>query len=112
VNATRPTAKTSEAQIHGRSQQPCRGPLKPPRMATPDFGGDVYPPLQHVLDVDRGQSLTEPGGQPRGMPGKQLPQRRVIAAGQARDQLVVVHHPSIAPDPGQVHDQRKKDQNR
>src|ERR1700733_14379937 len=42
------------------------------------------------------------------MPGKHLPQRRVITAGQARDQLVVVHHPSIAPDPGQVHDQRKK----
>ncbi len=64
--------------------------------------------LQHVLDVVRRQRLTEPGGQPRGMPGKQLPQRRVITAGQARDQLVVVHHPSIAPDAAQVHDQRKK----
>jgi hypothetical protein len=64
--------------------------------------------LQHVLDVIRRQRAAEPGGQPRGIPGEQLPQRRVITAGQARDQLVVVHHPSIAPDAAQVHDQRKK----
>src|SRR6185437_11274457 len=47
--------------------------------------------LQRVLDVVRRQRLAEPGGQPRGMPLKQLAQRHVVTASQARDQLVVVH---------------------
>jgi hypothetical protein len=40
------------------------------------------------------------------VPGEQLPQRHVVAAGHARDQLVVVHHLSIAASADQVHQQR------
>jgi hypothetical protein len=36
------------------------------------------------------------------VPGEQLAQRRVVTARQARDQLVVVHHLSIAHGEGKV----------
>jgi hypothetical protein len=58
--------------------------------------------LQHVLDVGRRQNGPQPGGQDRRVPSEQLTQGPVVATGQARDQLVVVHRPSIAPGGGKV----------
>jgi len=53
--------------------------------------------LQDVLYVGRRQHGAEPGGQDRCVPSEQLAQRPVVTARQARDQLVVIHYPSIAP---------------
>src|ERR1035437_9020604 len=57
-----------------------------------------YDPIVHVAAVKPkggGQHHAQPGGQPRRVPGKQLPQRGVVAGCHPRDQ-VIVHRFSIA----------------
>jgi hypothetical protein len=48
--------------------------------------------LQNVLDVRGRQQRAQAGREHRRMPGEQLTERGLVAAGQAVDQLVVVHH--------------------
>jgi len=52
--------------------------------------------LQHVLDVRGGHDATQAAGQPRRVPGEQLPQRGVVTPGHGGDQRIVVHRLFIA----------------
>jgi len=84
-----------------RRLPPCDSPEPAARRTLGLVAGRAAPDreerlLQHVLDLGGGQHAAQPGGQPRRMPGEQLAQRGVVAAGHGSDQRIVVHRFSIA----------------